>query len=142
MKFISTISTVAALAFSAHAVRVSYDTGYDDASRSLNAVSCSDGVNGLETKYGWKIQDDIPIFPNVGGWDGIAGWNSANCGACYSLTYAATGKTIYVLAIDHAQSGWNIAQKALDDLTNGQAVKLGRIEATAASAPLKNCGIN
>ncbi|KAF2497813.1 Epl1 protein [Lophium mytilinum] len=142
MKFTTTLSTLAALALSASAVTVSYDTGYDDGSRSLNVVSCSDGSNGLETKYGWKIQDDIPNFPNVGGFDGIAGWNSAQCGACYALTYAATGKTIYVLAIDHAASGWNIAEAALNDLTNGQAVQLGRIDATAVVADVKSCGIN
>jgi hypothetical protein len=34
---------------------VSYDTGYDDGSRSLTQVSCSDGVNGVMWKYNWYV---------------------------------------------------------------------------------------
>jgi hypothetical protein len=56
---------------------VSYDTGYDDASRSLTSVSCSDGANGLITKYGWQNQGAVAGFPRIGGYMGIAGWNSA-----------------------------------------------------------------
>src|SRR5205809_321684 len=55
---------------------VSYDTGYDDASRSLTAVSCSDGANGLITRYGWQTQGNVANFPNIGGSSTIAGWNS------------------------------------------------------------------
>ena len=42
--------TSSSLAATARTLSVSYDTGYDDASRSLNVVSCSDGANGLETR--------------------------------------------------------------------------------------------
>ena len=38
-------------------------------------VACSDGENGLETRYGWKIQSDVPNFPYVGGAFRVAGWN-------------------------------------------------------------------
>lgn len=55
---------------------VSYDTGYDDRSRSLNVVACSDGSNGLITRYGWQTQGSIPRFPYIGGYEGVAGWNS------------------------------------------------------------------
>lgn len=34
------------------------------------------------------------------------------------------------MAIDHAASGFNIAQEAMDALTNNQAVALGRVEAS------------
>lgn len=57
---------------------VSYDTGYDDGSRSMTAVSCSDGTNGLITRYGWQTQSAIPNFPYIGGADAIPGWNSPN----------------------------------------------------------------
>jgi hypothetical protein len=56
-------------------IAVSYDTGYDDKSRSLTAVACSDGANGLITKYGWQTQGQIKT-PYIGGYQGIAGWNS------------------------------------------------------------------
>jgi hypothetical protein len=55
---------------------VSYDTGYDDAGRSLTSVSCSDGTNGLITKYGWQNQGAVAGFPRIGGYQGVAGWNS------------------------------------------------------------------
>jgi hypothetical protein len=55
---------------------VSYDTGYDDAGRSLTALSCSDGANGLITKYGWQNQGAVAGFPRIGGYMGVAGWNS------------------------------------------------------------------
>ncbi|KAF1995482.1 Asp f 13-like protein [Amniculicola lignicola CBS 123094] len=131
MKFTS-IFTAAALGLSglSSAVTVSWDAGYDDGSRSLTAVSCSDGKNGLMTKYGWKTQSQIPVFPNIGGFSGIAGWNSPACGSCYSLTY--NGVTIYVLAIDHAGSGFNIAKAALNTLTKGNAEKFGRVDAQYA----------
>lgn len=56
---------------------VSYDTGYDDASRALTSVSCSDGPNGLITKYGWQNQGAVAGFPRIGGYMGVEGWNSA-----------------------------------------------------------------
>ena len=57
-------------------IAVSYDTGYDDPTRSLTTVSCSDGVNGLITKYGWQTQGDVHRFPLIGGKAPIS-WNSA-----------------------------------------------------------------
>jgi hypothetical protein len=39
-------------------------------------VSCSDGQNGLITKYGWQNQGAVAGFPRIGGYMGVAGWNS------------------------------------------------------------------
>lgn len=61
------------------------------------------------------------------------------CGTCWTLTYNA--KTITVLAIDHASPGFNIALAAMNDLTNGQASQLGRIDATATQVPISQCGL-
>lgn len=61
---------------------VSYDTTYDNAALSLNDVSCSDGANGLETKYKYTTLGDVPVFPLVGGAQAIAGWNDANVSSC------------------------------------------------------------
>ncbi|KAI2637913.1 Cerato-platanin [Hypomontagnella submonticulosa] len=135
----SKLIQILSLAAASSAVSVSYDTGYDDASRSLTAVACSDGPNGLITKYGWQTQGQIPNFSFIGGADVIAGHGSASCGTCYELAY--NGKTINVLAIDHAGSGFNIALNAMNQLTNGQAVALGRVEATSRQVDLSACGI-
>jgi Cerato-platanin len=64
------------------ATRVAYDNGYDDGSRSLNAVACSDGNNGLIQKYGWTTQGQISSFPRIGASDAIQGWNSPNVSLC------------------------------------------------------------
>ncbi|OHE97513.1 cerato-platanin [Colletotrichum orchidophilum] len=138
MQFSNLVTLLSSVA-AATAVSVSYDTGYDDGSRSLDAVSCSDGANGLITRYGWQNQGQIAKFPYIGGADAIAGWNSASCGTCWQLTY--NGRSINVLAIDHAGSGFNLALGALNDLTNGQAAQLGRIDAQATQVGLNACGL-
>ncbi|KAF1961900.1 heat-stable 19 kDa antigen precursor [Byssothecium circinans] len=139
MKFFTAISAAAAgFATLSSAISVSYDTGYDDAGRSLTAVTCSDGPNGLITRYGWQTQGQIARFPYIGGYQGTT-WNSPLCGTCYGITY--NGKTIYALAIDSTSNGFNLGLRAMNDLTNGQAESLGRIEAQYAQVPTSNCGL-
>ena len=45
--------------------------------------------------------------------------DNEQCGTCWRLTYPGSGKSITVLAVDHAGAGFNIALDALNDLTNG-----------------------
>ncbi|CDO71857.1 hypothetical protein BN946_scf184940.g4 [Trametes cinnabarina] len=132
------VAILALLIPSALGVTVSYDQTYDNSSGSLSTVACSDGSNGLLTK-GYSTLGSLPHFPNIGGAAAIAGWNSAQCGTCWKLTY--NGKSINVLAIDHAQSGFNIALEAMNTLTGGQAVQLGRIDATATQVAASQCGL-
>ncbi|KAH6852264.1 hypothetical protein CUC08_Gglean012180 [Alternaria sp. MG1] len=140
MQFSSAISAaILGFASLASAITVSYDTGYDDGSRSLTALACSDGANGLITKYNWQTQANVAGFPRIGGYMGVAGWNSPQCGTCYGVTY--NGKTVYVLAVDHAAQGFNLAKAAMDELTNGQASALGRIDAQYAQVATSNCGL-
>ena len=135
MKSFSTI--FALFTASASAVTVSYDTGYDDGSRAMTVVSCSDGVNGLITRYGYQTQSAIPSFPYIGGWSGIAGYNSASCGQCLQVTY--NGKTIYVTAIDHTDAGVNMSEEAMNALTGGNAVQFGRVDATVTPVAFSQC---
>lgn len=122
----------------ASAINVSYDTGYDIGSRSLSVVACSDGSNGLLTR-GFTTQDSLPHFPLIGGASTVEAWNSASCGKCYSLTFE--GRSINVIAIDHADVGFNVAQGALDQLTGGRAVEVGHVDAAWAEVPASNCGL-
>lgn len=73
------------------AIRVSYDEGYDDPSRSLTSVACSDGPNGLITTHGLQTQGQIPGFPNIGGSFEIAGWGSAQVSFFFLLSYLRLG---------------------------------------------------
>ncbi|KAL2191654.1 Cerato-platanin [Thermothelomyces heterothallicus CBS 203.75] len=136
---LSQILGIFSLAAAASATTVSYDTGYDDASRPLTSVACSDGVNGLIWKYGWQTQGQVKGFPFIGGVEAVEGWNSGNCGTCWSATW--NGKTINILAIDHAASGLNIGLAAMNELTNGHAVELGRVEADVKQVDLSACGL-
>ncbi|KAI0028208.1 SnodProt1 [Vararia minispora EC-137] len=139
MKF-TFAGAVLAFASFVSATNVRYDTTYDNGSGDMTTVSCSDGPNGLITRYGFQTFGDIPTFPNIGAAQAIAGWNSPSCGTCWKLTYQ--GKSIFVTAIDHAGDGFNIAEKAMNTLTNGQAVALGKISATATQVDASNCGLN
>ncbi|CAA9963306.1 hypothetical protein CFE70_006736 [Pyrenophora teres f. teres 0-1] len=136
MKFTAAILSLASMA---SAITVSYDTIYDDSSRSMTTVSCSDGENGLIRRYGFQTLGAIKNFPYVGGYQGVEGWNSKQCGTCYSVTY--NGNTIYVLAIDRAGAGFNLAKGAVDKLTNNQAEALGRIDAQYAQVGVNMCGL-
>lgn len=133
----SILSAGSALLTTALAVTVSWDAGYDNAGRSLGTVSCSNGANGLITK-GFTTQGSLPSFPRIGGAFPVAGWNDPNCGACYGLTY--NGKTVNILAIDHADGGFNIAQSVMNDLTGGQAVFLGSVNAEYKRVDNSLCG--
>jgi hypothetical protein len=137
MKF-STAFTTLAVALSARAVVVTYDNTYDNPDGSLNGVACSNGKNGLETRFGWTKFSQVPNFPFIGGGNPVAGWNSTNCGSCWDLTFPGTGKTISVTLVDTA-FGFNIAQEALDALTNGQAVEKGSFNVTATQANPSKC---
>lgn len=117
--------------------QVTYDTIYDSANLSLNNVACSDGPNGLITK-GYTTLGSLPNFPRIGGAGTISGWNSESCGSCYGLTYENT--TIFVTAVDYAASGFNIALSAMNELTGGRAVQLGRVNAILSFADRSRCG--
>ena len=120
----------------------SYDTVYDDAQRSLSTVACSDGPNGLLTR-GFSTFGSLPKLPYVGGAPAVTGWNSPGCGTCWNLTYTndkGTAKFINLLAID-GSSNYNMPTAAMNELTDGQAIFLGRVPVTAVSVPPSVCGL-
>ncbi|KAM3499850.1 hypothetical protein MY10362_006926 [Beauveria mimosiformis] len=135
----SSIFSLAALASAVMGTTVSYDTGYDDGSRSLTKVACSDGDNGLISRYHWQSQGQIPHFPYIGGAQAIGGWNSPECGTCWKVE--AKGRSITVLAIDSAVKGINIGLHALNDLTGGRGVEVGRVEAQVTKVDVSQCGL-
>ncbi|EIW60955.1 immunomodulatory protein, partial [Trametes versicolor FP-101664 SS1] len=117
---------------------VSFDPVYDNANNSLAIVACSDGSNGLLTK-GFTTFGSLPSFPNIGGAPAVEGFNSAACGTCWQLSF--NGTSINVTAIDTGAKGFNIAQEALDKLTNGTSAQVGRINATAVQVDASGCGL-
>ncbi|CZT15313.1 related to allergen Asp f 15 precursor [Ramularia collo-cygni] len=137
MQFIGVTAILFAAA--ASATSVSYDLGYDEGGRAMTAVACSDGPNGMITK-GYSTQGSIPGFPNIGASSDIPGWNSDQCGQCFSLSYNG-GAPLYAVAIDHAANGWVLSKAAMNKLTNNQADFLGRVEATVSKVGVDKCGL-
>ncbi|PIL33017.1 hypothetical protein GSI_04466 [Ganoderma sinense ZZ0214-1] len=120
-------------------VSVSFDQTYDNPNNSMDLVACSDGINGLITRNGWTTFGQASGFPNIGGSFAVAGFDSPNCGTCWQLSFAATNKTLNVLAIDVAPLGFNIALEAMNVLTNNASVDLGRVEMTAVQVDATGC---
>jgi hypothetical protein len=118
-------------------LRATFDQTYDNKHGSLNNVACSNGQNGLVSRF--PTFGDIPSFPNIGGAFDIV-WNSPNCGGCWKVTNKANHKSIYITAIDTAGAGFNIAQAAFKKLNNGQ-IGEGVLEVTAQKVPPSVCGL-
>ncbi|KAG5650739.1 hypothetical protein H0H81_011223, partial [Sphagnurus paluster] len=132
MKFIAIFTSLALLP-AAFGDTVSYDPVYDNSGNSLDIVACSNGANGLLTA-GYTTFGSLPSFPYIGGAAAVSGWNSPNCGTCWNLTYTnsqGVATSISVLAIDYTLTGFNIALEAMNKLTGGQAVQLGRVNIAA-----------
>jgi hypothetical protein len=117
---------------------VAFDSVYDNPSISLNAAACSDGKNGLESR-GFTTFGSLPKFPNIGSSFAVAGWNSANCGTCWSLTYEK--QTINMTAMDSTNNGFVLSKEAMDKLTGGQAEQLGRVHAQFNQVAASVCGL-
>lgn len=66
--------------------------------QNTNEVACSDGLNGLQTKY--NLFDITTLYPMVGAFSD-APWNSTNCGGCYRLSSGAS--TVDITAIDYCE---------------------------------------
>jgi hypothetical protein len=146
MKF-STAAIPFALSLLCSLVRatiVSYDEAYDVASASLTTVACSDGPNGMLTRN-FTTFGSLPKFPYIGGFVGVAGWNSPNCGSCHQLTFtnvtSGAKKSINILVIDSTDVGYNVALAAMNELTGGRAKALGRLNVTDISVNRSVCGL-
>lgn len=145
MKF-STI--FASLAFSmlpsvTHATTVAFDTVYDNGGTSLTAVACSDGANGLITR-GFTTFDSLPHFPHIGAASAVTGFNSPNCGTCWELSFTDSSgvtRTVNIIAIDVAGEGFTISLSAMNELTNGNGVQFGRIDAATRQVAASVCGL-
>ncbi len=119
-------------------VSVSYDPMYDDGSSPASAVACAAWM----AAKGYATLAALPSFSHVGGADIVDGSDSALCGQCWQLTYyTPTETSIHVVVVDSARRGFTIAQRAMDDLTDGQAASLGRVDAVGTVVARAHCGM-
>jgi len=108
---------------------------YENGDGNTMGVACSDGANGLASRYP-KFRD-IPGFPYIGGAFDVT-WGSPNCGKCWKLHNKKTNKSISLIAIDAAGTGFNIAKEAFIKL--GGNVDSGTLEVEARPVPPSVCG--
>ena len=149
MKFASTIITLAALFTVAIALPptssstvepVRQNNFYDNGNESMNNVACSNGANGLVTKF--PPFNKLPTFPFIGGGFTVHNWNSPECGSCWELTDPATGVTIFVTAIDTISSGFSLSHAAVSNLTRGNAgPTFSEVNVDATEVPRHICGL-
>jgi hypothetical protein len=85
MKFAAQACTLLLVVVSALADTVSFDNTYDNSGGSLATVACSDGANGLLSRF--PTFGSLPTFPNIGGAQAVEGHGSSNCGTCWQLTF-------------------------------------------------------
>ncbi|KAL0567383.1 hypothetical protein V5O48_014611 [Marasmius crinis-equi] len=124
---------------------LAFDTHYGAAGGSLTTVACSDGPNGIITRFNITTFGALPSFPNIGAAGAVTGWNSAGCGTCWEVTFTNSSgakKSLNITAIDVAAPGsFNVAQAAMDNLTGGNAVAFGRVNVTSRQVPAAGCGL-
>ncbi|KAF8894771.1 Cerato-platanin [Infundibulicybe gibba] len=140
MKFITALASLGvSLLPLISAIQVTFDPVYDNPNGLLTDGECTDGNPGR----GFTTYGGLPGFPHIGGAAVVTGFNSAGCGTCWQLVATTGGVTrnITVIVMDGAGVGFNIAEGAMNDLTGGQAVQLGLIDATATQVAASVCGL-
>ncbi|KAK6527936.1 hypothetical protein TWF281_009197 [Arthrobotrys megalospora] len=94
----------------ASASNLKYDPNYSYAKNlPLTSFACSDGANGLITKY--KVQDlaglksKLKEGVQVAAHKFVTSWNSPFCGACFRARNPKNGRFFNFVAIDVARDG-------------------------------------
>ncbi|KAK7038777.1 hypothetical protein VNI00_010663 [Paramarasmius palmivorus] len=144
MKFITAIALLATSAAALNVPRwdtdgtyqLRYDSTYGNPSQSLSVVSCSNGDNGMITK-GYNTVGDVPTY--VGAAQGVS-WDSPNCGTCWQISYG--DKSINMVAVDYAASGFRVSPAAMDYLTNNQAFNLGVVDVQVKQVDKSVCNVH
>ncbi|EGR45099.1 uncharacterized protein TRIREDRAFT_111449 [Trichoderma reesei QM6a] len=120
---------------SAEVMSATFNSLYDDPSRSLSEVTCWRKNIGFMPNLDWTLQQDAAGFIGL---DKVNGLNSVKCFTCWKLSYE--GKTISLLALDGAESGVVMSFSALQFLTDGRAQELARVDVDAVEVDTAECG--
>ncbi|KAK6345146.1 hypothetical protein TWF718_007075 [Orbilia javanica] len=104
--------TLLLLVACASASQLKYDPNYSYARNlPLTSFACSDGANGLITKFKGTVQNlsqlRTKLKPNVqvAAHKFVTGWNSPACGACFRARNPKTNLWFNFIAIDVARDG-------------------------------------
>ncbi|KAF8467143.1 Cerato-platanin-domain-containing protein [Russula ochroleuca] len=113
-----------------------FSYAYDNPNTSTNTVACSNGQNGLASRF--PTLGDIPSFPFIGGAFDVV-WNSPNCGGCWKVTNIANNASIHFTAVD-TSSSIDLSEQAFKALNNG-VIGNGVLNVTAGKIPRSVCGL-
>ena len=117
---------------------VTYHNYY--AGQQLTDVSCSNGENGLMTRWRYSTIDPMGIYVTA---TSNSPWNSPNCGKCYEVR--GTVKTVYLTAIDSCAAGpsgemhFDIHPAAFIEAMGEQGRWAGHGYVTYREVPSSNC---
>ena len=113
-----------------------FSTAYDNGATSTNTVACSNGQNGLVSRF--PTLGQIPSFPFIGGAFDVV-WNSPNCGGCWRVTNIANNISIHFTAVD-TSSSIDLSSVAFRALNNG-VIGNGVLNVTAGKISSSVCGL-
>ena len=112
-----------------------YDTTYDDVQQPFDAptinvtVTWSSFYNNpdgdtktLVCPQRVSLFREINLFPSIGGAFDIKNKISFACNRCWKLHNPKTSRSLYILAVDAANTGFNISKTAFQILNNGTVV--------------------
>jgi len=142
------ISILATLSLTS-ASTLKWDDNYSVARNlPLTSFACSNGPNGLITKYNdpsltVDTLESKHLKPGVvvAASYAVSGWGSAACGGCYHIKYSSGGKTIEknFIAIDHAQDAIVVGSDAFSSFASPS---VGSLTVSVSSYAASECYAN
>ena len=118
---------------------INYDDRYCRAAERSSTVACSGGENGIENR--WPTFGQVPQFPQIGGGFPVAGFNDTDCGSCWQVSYAGTGRSVPITLINAAPSGFTLCTDTLLALTGFDRDNVpDNIPVTVVQVAASECG--
>ncbi|GIK04359.1 hypothetical protein Aspvir_008440 [Aspergillus viridinutans] len=147
MKFPTITAAILSSAFLASpgviADTLKYNREYDYAQNTaLTLFSCSDGANGLMTRYGVNNLQQLrnKLQPNtyVGASSAVAKWNDPNCGKCFRATNPSNNKSLSFVVIEQ-NSAVVTGEEGFCLLSPSGTTSEGTLTVDIAELPSQSC---
>ncbi|EPS43071.1 hypothetical protein H072_2885 [Dactylellina haptotyla CBS 200.50] len=141
MKFF-TLATIFAAASAVSGSQLKYQNIYNSAySLDLNSASCSNGPNGLVTKYGTQNSQQFrtKLKPGVYVAAAQAPWGSPKCGLCWKLVGTKSQRSAYFVTVDNSAPTIVGGEDMFKALSPSKTLFEGVIEVWAYQRPQSEC---
>ncbi|KAH7303670.1 Cerato-platanin [Stachybotrys elegans] len=146
MKLCNIIAAMAFLVSPAVAATLRHDASYNFATNlPLTSFACSDGANGLITKY--RVQNVAQLRqrlrPNIyiAASPSIPGWNSPQCGSCFKARNPQNNKSITFVGVDTSRNTGNVVTggDAFRNLSPSGSLAEGHLTVYITTLPTRDC---